>query len=191
MFRNLRSLSFAAALSALLSSPALAVVAIGPPASDFSFTETPLGGGNFEYTIDNNSTGWYIWAFAITNPLAAASSGANAATTQTNWDAGICTLGASCQAGADSFVYNNGAGADDFTHDIAPGTSNSNFTFNVAEASVGYFQVVNVDGVLANVPGVSSSVPEPSTWALMLLGFAGLGYAGYRRTVKRKAALPA
>jgi hypothetical protein len=24
-------------------------------------------------------------------------------------------------------------------------------------------------------------VPEPSTWAMMLIGFAGLGYAGYRR----------
>ena len=24
-------------------------------------------------------------------------------------------------------------------------------------------------------------VPEPSTWAMMLLGFAGLGFAGYRR----------
>jgi PEP-CTERM motif len=24
-------------------------------------------------------------------------------------------------------------------------------------------------------------VPEPSTWAMMLLGFMGLGYAGYRR----------
>ena len=27
----------------------------------------------------------------------------------------------------------------------------------------------------------SSAVPEPSTWAMMLLGFAGLGFAGYRR----------
>jgi hypothetical protein len=27
-----------------------------------------------------------------------------------------------------------------------------------------------------------ASVPEPSTWAMMLLGFAFLGYAGYRRT---------
>ena len=25
------------------------------------------------------------------------------------------------------------------------------------------------------------TVPEPSTWALMLLGFAGLGFAGWRR----------
>jgi hypothetical protein len=26
----------------------------------------------------------------------------------------------------------------------------------------------------------SSAIPEPSTWAMMLLGFAGLGFAGYR-----------
>jgi hypothetical protein len=31
-----------------------------------------------------------------------------------------------------------------------------------------------------------SSVPEPSTWAMMLLGFSALGFGGYRRT--RKAA---
>jgi hypothetical protein len=29
---------------------------------------------------------------------------------------------------------------------------------------------------------VVSTIPEPSTWALMLLGFAGLGYAGYYRS---------
>jgi hypothetical protein len=31
------------------------------------------------------------------------------------------------------------------------------------------------------------AIPEPSTWAMMLLGFAGLGYAGYRNA--RKAAV--
>jgi PEP-CTERM motif len=34
--------------------------------------------------------------------------------------------------------------------------------------------------------GFSTGVPEPSTWAMMLLGFAGLGFAGYRN-VKAKA----
>ena len=29
--------------------------------------------------------------------------------------------------------------------------------------------------------GVTSTVPEPSTWAMMLLGFAGLGFAASRR----------
>jgi len=33
-----------------------------------------------------------------------------------------------------------------------------------------------------------SSVPEPSTWVMMLLGFAGLGLAGYRGTRARAAA---
>jgi hypothetical protein len=29
---------------------------------------------------------------------------------------------------------------------------------------------------------IGKGVPEPSTWAMMLIGFAGLGYAGYRST---------
>ena len=28
---------------------------------------------------------------------------------------------------------------------------------------------------------VGTTVPEPSTWAMMLLGFAGLGFLGYRK----------
>ena len=32
------------------------------------------------------------------------------------------------------------------------------------------------------------AVPEPSTWALMMLGFAGLGSAGYRRAKMAVAA---
>jgi PEP-CTERM motif len=33
------------------------------------------------------------------------------------------------------------------------------------------------------------NVPEPSTWVMMLLGFAGLGYAGFRRASKRRLTL--
>ena len=36
-------------------------------------------------------------------------------------------------------------------------------------------------------PISTSAVPEPSTWAMMLLGFAGLGFAGYRRTREPRA----
>jgi hypothetical protein len=37
----------------------------------------------------------------------------------------------------------------------------------------------------------TSAVPEVSTWAMMLLGFAGLGFAGYSRGWARKAGVAA
>jgi PEP-CTERM motif len=33
----------------------------------------------------------------------------------------------------------------------------------------------------------TTSVPEPATWAMMFLGFAALGFAGYRQSHKRAA----
>jgi hypothetical protein len=39
--------------------------------------------------------------------------------------------------------------------------------------------------------GLSSAVPQPSTWAMMILGFAGLAFAGYRRSKKSAANLAA
>jgi hypothetical protein len=37
---------------------------------------------------------------------------------------------------------------------------------------------------LDNVKLLTSVVPEPSTWAMMILGFAGLGFMAYRRKSK-------
>jgi hypothetical protein len=51
-------------------------------------------------------------------------------------------------------------------------------------ANVDGMQVfVESNGTLANSPDGSwaATTPEPSTWAMMLLGFASLGYVGYRR----------
>ena len=35
------------------------------------------------------------------------------------------------------------------------------------------------------VDALVTEVPEPFTWAMMLVGFAGLGFAGYRSTRRR------
>jgi hypothetical protein len=40
------------------------------------------------------------------------------------------------------------------------------------------------DGVWTGQPAVSSAVPEPSAWAMLLLGFAGVGFMAYRRKSK-------
>ena len=34
---------------------------------------------------------------------------------------------------------------------------------------------------------LGTAVPEPTTWAMMMLGFAGLGYAAFRRNTKGRA----
>jgi hypothetical protein len=47
----------------------------------------------------------------------------------------------------------------------------------------------NTQFVTATITTSVSGVPEPSTWAMMLLGFAGIGFMAYRR--KSKPALMA
>ena len=55
------------------------------------------------------------------------------------------------------------------------------------DPTYGSFLVCDADCVVPNaplgtlMPILGPAVPEPSTWAMMLLGFAGLGFAGYRR----------
>jgi unsaturated chondroitin disaccharide hydrolase len=50
--------------------------------------------------------------------------------------------------------------------------------------------LLRLQDVLDGKPGwvLYSPVPEPSTWAMMLLGFAGLGLASYGRSRKRRLA---
>jgi von Hippel-Lindau disease tumor suppressor protein/PEP-CTERM motif-containing protein len=53
----------------------------------------------------------------------------------------------------------------------------------IAETASG----VGVTPDIANI----GSVPEPSTWAMMILGFAGVGFMAYRRSRKSTMALSA
>ena len=54
----------------------------------------------------------------------------------------------------------------------------------------GAFVLTSV-GESATFTAATSAIPEPSTWAMMLIGFAGLGYAGYRRARAAHATLAA
>jgi hypothetical protein len=52
-----------------------------------------------------------------------------------------------------------------------------------ATQSGGPGNVISVSG-----SNSSSTIPEPSTWVMMVLGFAGLGYAAVRRSSKGRSA---
>lgn len=41
------------------------------------------------------------------------------------------------------------------------------------------------------IDNIAAGVPEPATWALMLFGFAGIGFVAYRRTKKVSTAVAA
>jgi hypothetical protein len=60
------------------------------------------------------------------------------------------------------------------------------YTLSFTAASTGLATLGLVDTNLAYSGNDFSiaTVPEPSTWAMMLLGFAGLGFAGYRTSRK-------
>jgi hypothetical protein len=52
------------------------------------------------------------------------------------------------------------------------------FFIDPSSPDAGQYSIVTSFGIGNAEPG---AVPEPSTWAMMLLGFAGLAWAGYRR----------
>ena len=54
----------------------------------------------------------------------------------------------------------------------------------------GTFFGLSVFGEITSGGGGGPTVPEPSTWAMMLLGFAGMGFVAYRKRAA-KAALSA
>ena len=72
----------------------------------------------------------------------------------------------------------------------------NNFATSPSFDQVGYSQtslsIANLfdthSGTVTVTPITPGGVPEPSTWAMLLGGFAGLSFLGYRRTVKARAA---
>ena len=59
----------------------------------------------------------------------------------------------------------------------------------VAASSANSFEFDNVVAG-GGTTQFSAAVPEPSTWAMLLLGFAGLGYAASRRSRRRSRSSP-
>jgi hypothetical protein len=100
-----------------------------------------------------------------------------------------------------SFDYSSSSLSFDITSAETFGGLNADGSFNsegillveateglpVFETAPGIFVATIVDNGSSDIGSsftftlVPGAVPEPSTWAMMLLGFAGLGYAGYRK----------
>jgi hypothetical protein len=86
-----------------------------------------------------------------------------------------------------SFLYD---GTSYVNIDPVPNQGWTQYSFDVTATgndtfSVDFFNDPNYDGLDSfSVTNVTSAVPEPSTWAMMMLGFAGVGFMAYRRKSK-------
>jgi PEP-CTERM motif len=153
--------------------------ALSPPATAFASTGGPhiTLGFNLDTTITASDV-------TITSPTGPGAPTFTFTAPTGNLQPGFGSLTAGLQGNSPG-TSNSFAGPLDFT--IA-GVSVSDFVAN----SDGFFAVADILGPIGTgevggkigtigTPVTTSSVPEPSTWAMLLIGFAGLGFAGYRK----------
>jgi PEP-CTERM motif-containing protein len=163
----------------LLSGFANAGLLLDPNPADFSVVE-----GAGIYTVVNNSNNWNVFGFAVTNPMASSGSAYSADPHWNNY--GTCADCFNLPPDQFAFYYQTRAGnGPPIT--VGPHSSKDGFFFTGAAASEYTLLLVNYDtGANSQVFGEASvgGVPEPSTWAMLLLGFAGVGFMAYRRNSK-------
>jgi hypothetical protein len=208
MITSMRSLAFAAAsfVATTFVVPAYAVTAV-PNSADFSVTESPG-----QYTVTNNSSIWYIYGFAVSNPDAA-TPGVTASTDFKNWLALSPNPSLDLNTGTPqpAFAYasqdanlsnlnNPTLSVINLGNYIAPGSFSDRFFFGSTQlaSNFGLLVFANVGGVniFTTVNGVatdastSGNTPLPAALPLFASGAGVLGFVGWRK--KRKAqALPA
>jgi hypothetical protein len=80
---------------------------------------------------------------------------------------------------------NNGPGTPEVINTIGYTGQRDSFVFQLSAGGFTYSfsdshnTTLNSSGTI--VATVAPAVPEPSTWAMMVLGFVGVGFMGYRR----------
>jgi PEP-CTERM motif-containing protein len=184
--RCLSAIFALAAVTIILVSSTLPASAGLVSAEDFQVIESVGSNGNGYYSVINNSDDEYIYAFSVTNPLARS---VGDWTSEKGWTAGKTPL---LGGPKDGFWYGTLPGIPTFSRHhlgflvnpatIAAGEHSSNFFFGTDQlASIVTLYLVDEDGKFSTTT-FTAAVPEPSTWAMMILGFVGLGLvARYRR----------
>jgi hypothetical protein len=142
--------------------------------------------GNFASGSGNNATGW-----TYVNVFGAAASG---------------VVSSSCGGGLGTCWFDGAVQAYDAITQVIPTIVGDNYAISFKlsdDGNLSTFSALSTNGDTTDTGGngidvltyaqdgvpIAGGVPEPSTWAMMILGFAGIGFMAYRR--KSKPALMA
>lgn len=178
---------------------------IGTPFSTLTFNgdfvpdtdqSTPIQLGTITYTNGTSNGPSIIFGATLTFSLGGITLGSDQViiTTTTNQNSGLDLTGSEAQLDADYINVcghaSNICGTAIQAFENTEGTGGVPFSAPVVAALNGTYTVdpgltltstdyKSGDGVVGGRTP-EGAVPEPSTWAMLLLGFAGLGYAGWR-----------
>jgi hypothetical protein len=147
------------------SSVAAPFTATGSTTGQF-FATTPGEAETFTFATDVADVGIYIGSLDVENLLVIHTTSGDVTYTGTQL---ASVPGASLPG--------------DGTPTITGSTSNGRFTFFDSAADITGITVSESLAVSSNsfeIAQITTSVPEPSTWAMMGLGFVSLAFAGYR-----------
>jgi PEP-CTERM motif-containing protein len=138
----------------------------------------PCAAGNYIYFSD--ISGFSLEVHSSTGALLESVSSQTPGVTLDSWT-NYLTLDASGHV-TSWFLYLNGNGTNTpliYTMSDALGPPLITMDYGLTGAGCDPTTLVN----LINSPGTwqVAAVPEPSTWAMMILGFAGVGFMAYRR----------
>lgn len=150
-----------------------------PPASPSGSGSVDLDGnapGGIQQTINNIAPGTYILSFYLSgNP-----DGGNALKTD------LTSLSNTVPVASQSFLFTTGPTGANNSH------GSMNYVLETMQFTIGPGETSTVLSFTSQDQGNSpygpvigdvsiSAVPEASTWAMMILGFAGVGFLAYRR----------
>ena len=206
MKNKLRAFFFVAAPFLVISASSPTFATVVPVPSDSinidngQFVIDEYVGG--QYVVHNNSSNWYIYGFAVSNPNASTD---NPQAFYYSWVGVYANLSITGPNTEPVNVYYSNyidlsKGLD---HDpgllngyllsefIAPNSTTpfGSFTFTGPPASDVGLLAVDGSGDFAQFS--SSATPLPSTWLMLIAGFVGFGFLAYRGTKKSSAALAA
>jgi hypothetical protein len=123
-----------------------------------------------------NALGITSMTFTFSAPVIAVGGFINYAQNFTNGNSGVISVFDASNTLIETNTFNFSTG----------GGTNTGFFRGFSESTpISSFELTGLDIALTNLTFTAvAAVPEPSTWAMMLLGFAGIGFMAYHRKAK-------